>query len=675
MTRFLGTAAVSAAFLLAAAGLIAGMLGARRRSERLVGIARGAAYANFILLFSATAAMVYALVTHDFSVSYVAQVGSRSTPLFFTIISLWSSLEGSILFWALVLAGFTAVATYLTQTRLGPLADYATATMHGVQFFFLLLLIGPANPFQPVFPVPADGPGPNALLQNHILMAVHPPLLYLGYVGMTVPFAFAIGALLSGKLDDTWIHETRRWTTTAWVFLSLAIIMGMWWSYEVLGWGGYWAWDPVENASFMPWLTATAFLHSVMVQERRNLLRVWNLSLIIATFTLTILGTFLTRSGILSSVHAFSEGPIGIYFLAFIALLLIVSLVLLTGRSTELRSDGGIDKPVSRETVFLINNLLLTAFTFTVLLGTLFPLIAEAVRGVKVSVGAPFFNKMTVPLCAALLFLVGVGPALPWRGASAEYLKKKLLPPFAALIVGLVLAVTLGARSIYAILAFAFASFALASNTQEFIDGARARRRAHGEAFGTALVRLVRSNNRRYGGYIAHIGVIAIALGITASSEFKVEKQATLRPGETMQIEDFTIRFDRVWGREEPQRFVVGADLTVFKGDRQAGRMDPRMNFYTSRGNEPVPTPAVRERPNADLYISLMSFERNGSNVTLSVIVEPMVAFIWAGGFIVAFGALIGVLKPRPRAIRRERVEAEARAEAEAGAEAGVVGV
>ncbi|MGQ0815749.1 MAG: heme lyase CcmF/NrfE family subunit [Gemmatimonadota bacterium] len=665
MTRLLGNLAVSAAFFLAIAGMIGGMIGARRRSERLVRVARFAAYSNFIFMLIANAAMIYALVTHDFSVSYVAQVGSRSTPLFFTVISLWSSLEGSILFWGLVLAGFTAAATYLTSTRLGPLADYATATMLAVQFFFCLLLVGPANPFQQVMPVPADGPGPNPLLQNHILMAVHPPLLYLGYVGMTVPFAFAIGALLSGKLDDTWIHETRRWTVTAWMFLSLAIIMGMWWSYEVLGWGGYWAWDPVENASFMPWLTATAFLHSVMVQERRNLLRVWNLTLIIATFTLTILGTFLTRSGILSSVHAFSEGPIGIYFLSFIAVIMVFSLVLLTGRSTELRSDGRIDNPVSRETIFLINNLLLTAFTFTVLLGTLFPLIAEAVRGVKVSVGAPFFNMMTVPLCASLLFLVGVGPALPWRGASSDYLKKRFIAPFAALLLGLALAVTAGARSPYAILAFAFASFALVTNLQEFVQGARARQRAHGERFGTALNRLVRGNNRRYGGYTAHIGVIMIALGIAASSEFQVEKQATLRPGETMQIENFTIRFDEVWGRQEPQRFVIGADLTVFKGDREIGKMDPRMNLYTSRGNEPVPTPAVRERPSGDLYVTLMSFQRDGSNVTLSVLVEPLVGFIWAGGFIVAFGALIGLMKPRKRvALRRAETETEAEPEA-----------
>ncbi len=659
MTRIIGLAAVTAAFLLAVYGCIAAIIGARRHHEGLLRSARAAVYANFGLLFIANAAMVYALVTHDFSVSYVAQVGSRTTPLFFTVISLWSSLEGSILFWGIVLTGYAASAVFLTQTRLGRLGDYATATMLGVQVFFFLLLIGPANPFGSVSPVPLDGPGPNPLLQNHILMAIHPPFLYMGYVGMTVPFAFAIGALLSGKLDDTWIRETRRWTMTAWLFLSLAIIMGMWWSYEVLGWGGYWAWDPVENASFMPWLTATAFLHSVMVQERRNLLKVWNLGLIVATFLLTILGTFLTRSGILSSVHAFSEGPIGSYFLAFIAVVLLLSLILLTGRSGELHSEGHLDNPVSRETTFLLNNLLLTAFMFTVLLGTLFPLVAEAVRGVKVSVGAPFFNRMTIPLCAALLFLVGVGPALPWRGASAEYLKKRLAIPTGALGLALALALVLGARSPYAVLAFAFAGFAFATNVQEFVQGANARRRAHGENFAVALQRLVANNNRRYGGYIAHIGVVLVALGVAASSEFRTEKQATLRPGESMQIKGYTLRFDRLWGREEPQRVVIGADVSVLQGDRKIGALDPRMNFYRAH-NEPVPTPAVRSRPNGDLYTNLMSFERDGSSATLTVLVEPLVGWIWVGGFVVALGAAVGLMRPRRRSVRAlEAPEAE----------------
>lgn len=381
------------------------------------------------------------------------------------------------------------------------------------------------------------------------------------------------------------------------------------------------------------------------------MLRVWNLSLIVATFLLTILGTFLTRSGVLSSVHAFSEGPIGKFFLGFIAIVLVFSLILLMGRSEELRTSGKIDNPVSRETVFLINNLLLTAFTFTVLLGTLFPLVAEAVRGVKVSVGAPFFNKMTVPLCAALLFMVGVGPALPWRGGDKEALKKKFVTPTVFAVAGGLIAVLMGARSVYGVLAFMFAAFAAGTNGQEFWQGTRARMRAHGENFVTGLTRLVRSNTRRYGGYVAHIGVIVMTFGIAASSVFKTEREATLRPGDTMQIKNYTLRFDKVWGREEPHRVVIGADVTVLKGTREVGKLDPRTNFYRAR-NEPVPTPSVRERFLGDLYANLMSFERDGSSATFHVYYQPLVGWIWAGGFIIAFGALIGLTRPRKRAGR-----------------------
>jgi cytochrome c-type biogenesis protein CcmF len=658
LTRILGLTATTVALALALYGIVAAVMGVRQRKPELVRSARSAAYANFVLLALANFAMVYALVTHDFSVSYVAQVGSRATPLFFTIISLWSSLEGSILFWGLVLSAYTAAAVFFTRDRFGALGSYATAVMLGVGAFFYLLLVGPANPFRAMMPIPPDGPGPNPLLQNHPLMAVHPPLLYFGYVGMTVPFAFAAGALISGRLDDTWIRVTRRWTVTAWMFLSLAIIAGMWWSYAVLGWGGYWAWDPVENASFMPWLTATAFLHSVMVQERRDMLKVWNLNLIVCTFLLTILGTFLTRSGVLSSVHAFADGPIGWYFLSFIAVTLLFSFVLLMGRSTELHTQGKFDQPVARETAFLLNNLLFTAFMFTVLLGTLFPLVAEAARGVKVSVGEPFYNKMTLPLCAALLFLVGVGPVLPWRGIETSTLLRRLVMPASALVVAGGVALMLGTRNVFAILAFGFGAFALACNVGEFVTGVRARRRAHGEGVAQALGRLIAGNNRRYGGYIAHIGVVAVAMGIAGSSAFKREKEATLKPGQTMTLGKYTVRFDGLTAREEPHRFVVGATLGVLRGTREVAKLEPKLNYYQTR-QEPITTPAVRSRVSNDLYINLLAFEENGAHATLHVLIEPLVSWIWAGGLIVALGAFIGVLplqrKRRVTRITRER--------------------
>ncbi|MEN8374450.1 MAG: heme lyase CcmF/NrfE family subunit [Gemmatimonadota bacterium] len=650
MIRILGHSSIVAALLVAGYGVAAAVGGVRRGRADLLSSARVATYATFALLLAANLAMVYALVTHDFSVGYVAQVGNRSTPLFYTVISLWGALEGSILFWGLVLAGYSAAVVFLNRDRHGSLVPYATATLLVIGIFFYLLLLGPADPFTLVDPVPADGPGPNPLLQNHILMGIHPPLLYLGYVGLSVPFAFAIGALLSGRVEDgAWLRLTRRWTIAAWAFLSLAIMAGMWWSYEVLGWGGYWAWDPVENASFLPWLTATAFLHSAMVEERRGLLRMWNLSLIVATFLLTIFGTFLTRSGIVASVHAFAEGEIGYWFLGFIAVCLVFSLALLLGRSAALRSEGRLGGVATRETVFLFNNLLLTVFTFTVLLGTVYPLVAEAFRGVKVSVGAPFFNRMTLPLIVALLFLLGVGPALPWRAATREELKERFRVPTIAAVAALAFAVLVGTRNPYAFAAFAFAGWAGATNLQEFWRGARARMRAHGEGPATALVRLVRSGGRRYGGYVAHLGILMMAVGIAASSVFRVETERTLRPGETLEIEGYTLRFDGVSAREEPRRFVVWADMALLDAAGEPREvLRPRLNFYRT-SDQPVTTPAVRERPHRDLYLVLMAFERDGSSVTIQALVQPLVVWIWIGGVVVALGALISLLTGRRR--------------------------
>ena len=586
--------------------------------------------------------MVFALVTHDFSVSYVAQVGSRATPLFYTIISLWGALEGSILFWAWVLALYSTLVVALNRQRAGTLVPYAAMVLLIISLFFTILLVGPADPFRLIFPVPPDGPGPNPLLQNHILMGVHPPLLYLGYVGMSVPFAFAVGALLSGEAESNdWIRLTRNWTVLTWGFLSAAIIAGMWWSYEVLGWGGYWAWDPVENASFLPWLTATAFLHSAMVQERRSMLRLWNINLVVGTFVLTILGTFLTRSGIISSVHAFTTGTIGYYFLAFIALVLLANLILVAGTSDKLRTTGHLDSAASRETVFLLNNLFLTAFMFTVLVGTLFPLVAEAIRGVKVSVGGPFFDRMTLPMIAALLFLMGVGPALPWKSASRDELRAKLIPPLAGAVVLAVVAIAIGIRNFYGLLAFAFVGYSAAANLREFWIGAAARRNAHGESWPTALTRLVAGNRRRYGGYVAHLGVFLIALGVTASSSLRKENEATLKPGETLSVAGQTVRLRQVWGREEPQRSVVGATMEVLDGSRVVGTMEPRMNFYPM-SQQPVPTPDVRSGPLGDLYLNLMAVRPDGSTATVKAISEPLVPWIWFGGGVVVLGAALG---------------------------------
>ncbi len=616
-----------------------------------VALAYSAVYTNFLLITIATVAMVWALVAHDFSVSYVAQVGSKATPVFYTIISLWGALEGSILFWAWVLAMYAAVVVWINAQRPGNLVPYAATALLGISLFFGILLVGPADPFKPVYPVPLDGPGPNPLLQNHILMAVHPPLLYLGYVGMAVPFAFAVGAMLSGEvLTDDWITITRRWTLASWGLLSAAIIAGMWWSYEVLGWGGYWAWDPVENASFMPWLTATAFLHSVMVQERRGMLRLWNLNLVVGTFVLTILGTFLTRSGIISSVHAFTTGTIGYYFLAFIAVTLLAALALVAGTSGRLTSENRFDSAASRETVFLLNNLFLTAFMFTVLLGTLFPLVAESVRGVKVSVGEPFFNRMSLPMIVALLFLMGVGPAMPWKRIGMTELKAKLRAPLVGAIVMLVVAIAVGARNVYALVTFAFVGFSGAANKFEFWYGMRARHRAHGENYLIALLRLMAGNRRRYGGYVAHLGILTVALGIAASSTFRTETEATLKPGDSMTVSGHTVRLKQVWGREEVQRSVIGATLEIVQNGAVTGTIEPKMNFYPT-SQQPVPTPQVNSSFAGDLYANLQAFRPDGSSATVRLIYEPLVPWIWFGGMIVVFGSILSMLPARTRGV------------------------
>ena len=649
MTRLLAVDALWFALIVCViGGIVAPIAIARgKRLHQWVTVAQGAVYANFALVTVAAASMMWALARHDFSISYVAQVGSRATPLFYTVISLWGALEGSILFWAWVLALYSVGVVWTNRHRPGLLVPYASAALLAIALFFHILLVGPANPFHLVSPVPLDGPGPNPLLQNHILMAVHPPLLYLGYVGMSVPFAFAVGAVLSGDVtNDDWIRITRRWTITAWALLTAAIIAGMWWSYEVLGWGGYWAWDPVENASFIPWLTATAFLHSVMVQERRDMLRLWNLNLVVGTFVLTILGTFLTRSGIISSVHAFTQGTIGYYFLAFIAIVLVGSLMMVAGNSDKLSAPGQLDSALSRETVILLNNLLLTVFMFTVLIGTLFPLVAEAVRGVKVSVGEPFFNRMTLPVMVALLFLMGVGPALPWKRGNAADLKRKMLPGLTVAVLLAIIVVVAGAKSPYAVLAFAFGGFGATLNIQEFVVGARARIVAHGEGVATALYRLIVGNRRRYGGYVAHLGLFVAAAGISASSAFRTEAEATLKPGESLTVGKTTARLKDVWGRDEPQRSVIGATVELVRNGTVYASLSPRMNFYPT-SEAPIPTPDVRSTPLGDTYMNLMSFKQDGSSATIKVILEPLVPWIWMGGGIIVLGAIVSAWPSR----------------------------
>ncbi len=670
MLSALGYASAIAALLGAAIMTIAGFRAglARSGTEATAALARRASYFAFFAMCGAMLVMEIALLTHDFSVEYVARVGSRETPAYYTAISLWSSLDGSILFWGWILAGYAALFAF---TRRGEFAAFrgspagprglaaplrmtplVTAVIGIVGLFFFGLLVGPANPFGLVSPAPANGPGPNPLLQNHPLMGLHPPMLYLGFVGMTVPFAFAIAGLLMGNLEAKWLRDARRWTIGSWAFLTMGIVGGGWWSYEVLGWGGAWAWDPVENASFLPWLTATAFLHSAMVQERRGMLKTWNLTLMISTFLLTLFGTFLTRSGIIDSVHAFTEGVIGPLFLGFIAFVAIGSLALIGWRSDRLHAPGEIESPLSRESAFIVNNLLLVGFTFTVLLGTMFPLVVEAVRGDRISVGAPYFDMVASPIGLALLFLMGIGPVLPWRRTTGEKLRRSLRWPAISGILAGGIALALGLRRVYPVLTIAAAAFVLATIAEEFGRGISARRRIAGRPVAGALLDLFVRNGRRYGGYVVHVGVVVIALAISVSWNWKTEREATLEAGERVAVEDYEVEFVGLRGFEEPRRFVVEATFRAYRNGRPIGEQRPKMNFYQG-GQQPIATPAVRSSLTSDLYLTLMSFdEEEGRHATVRAIVNPGIAWLWIGGMIMGLGALIAIWPRRGGRVR-----------------------
>jgi len=656
MISTLGRFSLALALAIALYGVIVSILGARRRSPSLVASGRGAVFAVFGLATFAILLMEAALVGRDFSLQFVARNGSRGTPLFYTVIALWSALEGSILLWIWILALMSLLVVLIEGKRNREMLPYVTAILLSVSAFFLFLAAFPANPFTAIFPPPADGRGPNPLLQNHPLMAIHPPCLYAGYVGWSVPYAFAMAALITGRLGGEWIRTVRRWSIVAWGFLTVGVILGGWWSYAVLGWGGYWAWDPVENASLLPWLTGTAFLHTVMVQERRKMLKVWNLALIITTFSLTIFGTFLTRSGILSSVHAFSESTIGPLFLAFIGVILLVSFGFLVYRSDGLQAEGDLDSLVSRESAFLMNNLLLLGFAFAVFLGTLFPLLSEAVRGVKVSVGEPFFNAVNVPIGLVLIFLMAIGPLIAWRRASLESLRRTFTTPLLLAFLGTGVSSFLGVRGLYPLLAFALATFAAATVIQEFVRGTVTRRRMTGEGYLVALSNLTRRSQRRYGGLIVHLGVVLVVIGVTASTVFRQEKEVTLQRGESLHLGRYQVRFDELTAWQEPHRFVVQGTFTVFNGIHKVSQMRPSKRFYSSE-QQPIGSVDVRSTPREDLYLILSSFERDGDSATLKVLIRPLVMWIWLGGAVMALGALVAIWPDRRRVLAAEPVK------------------
>ena len=633
----LGTAGDVLGLVASVCAVVTIAVGLVRRRPELVRLARIYTVLVVIAAVVSVFAMERALLTHDFTVKFVADNGSVNTPLLFTVAGLWSALEGSILLWVLFLSGYTFAVGQKFRRRLDdPLVGWALLTMFVVCVFFFGLLMGPANPFRSFSPAPGfNGPGPNPLLQDNTLMAIHPPMLYLGYVGFTVPFAFAIAALVTGRVGEGWLVETRRWTLVAWGFLSVGIVLGAWWSYQVLGWGGYWAWDPVENASFLPWLTGTAYLHSVMVQERRGMLRVWNLSLLCATFALTILGTFLTRSGVIQSVHAFTQSTIGPAILTFFGLVVAVTIGLIAWRGDRLRSPGRIDSPLSREGAFLANNVLFAAFAFVVLLGTVFPLIVEALNNSQISVGSPYFNRMTLPIAIALLFLMAVAPVLPWRKASGELLRHRLLWPAwigtAAVMVG----VLAGQRGFAPLVVFGLAGFAAGSAGRQLVLATR-RQGWRG------LV------GRANGGMIVHIGVVLIAVAFAASASNVRQTELTLRPGQTAHFDGHSITYERLSIKVDPNKIQTTAVVRVDgNGPYGPGIAAFRQPDGTTN---PVGTPSMYTTPRGDVALSLLAVPNpKSTTVTLRVTSQPLVMWLWVGGGIIALGTALAAFPGRHR--------------------------
>lgn len=664
MNATLGRLLILGSLLVSTTGAILAYAAGAKRSREGLKWAQRFAYLFSAMMIGATLVMEIALVTHDFSVSYVAHVGSLQTPLWVTIVSLWSSLEGSILFWGCVLGLYIAIATFLTRNDHEEYMAYSIGTWLACAAFFSFLIAGPANPFLTVPFPPQDGPGPNPLLQNHVLMIIHPPFLYLGYVGMTIPFGFAIAALLRGRLGVSFLRPMRTALMIPWITLTIAIMLGGWWAYEVLGWGGYWAWDPVENASLLPWLTATAALHSAVVMERRGILKGWTITLIQASFLLTILGTFMTRSGVFNSVHSFTQSSIGPTILVFLAAVLIGSIALLALRIDSLEAEGQIEGAVSREGMFLLNNLLFVLFTFTVLIGTVFPLVVEALKGKQMSVGRPYFDSMVVPVGAALIFLLGVGPALPWGRASKEQLKKSLLPPLAGAAILAIAGYVLGARNPWTLITLAFGGYAAQVTLVEMWRPV-VQRMKRGESILTATVQAqFNRGRRRFASYLIHTGALLVIIAIAVSSTTRTQREINLPKGQSATIGAYTVTFLGTDIRQEPHRVATVARIAVTKNGKPVEVLEPRMNQYQSM-REPIGTPAVHSTITGDLYVSIQNLDGNGENAGLLLLITPMVGWIWGAVLLMGLGGVISIIPMR----RTATVESTATATASAGRE------
>jgi cytochrome c-type biogenesis protein CcmF len=693
-----GPALLALALALEGYGIGASAFGARTRRPQWVESGRRATYALTGVLTLTFAILVVAFLRSDFRLAVVAEHSSTTTPAFYRAAAAWSAQEGSLLLWVWLLSVWSSLALLVTRGRMREVVPWAQAVLLGFAAFFTVLLLGPADPFARLATVPQEGLGLNPLLR-HPSMMIHPPLLYSGYTLFTVPFAFAVGGLVARRLDAEWIRAIRRFAPAAWLCLGFGILLGARWSYAELGWGGYWAWDPVENASLMPWLTGTALLHSIMVQERRGTLKAWNVSLVLATGVLAILGTFLVRSGILASIHAFGASTLGLWFLAFIGLLVAGSIALVAGRRDLLGAQPRIASPLSRETAFLLNNMVLVGLCFVIFWGTFFPLISEALTGTKASVGPPWFERTATPLALVLVLLSGIGPALAWGRFSPARLGRTLAVPLAAAAVAAaVLAVAGVARRPLALAMFCAAAFTVAAVAQEGWSGARVRRALTGDALPVALLSLVARNRRRWGGYVVHVGVALLLVGVAASSSFQHVSQVRMRPGDSARVGGYDIRYVRPTSALGAEKITLGTVLEVSRGGRHVATLLPRRNYYPSLddarlgrigrffggdatselgldagltrdvwtaaqpdlgGLAGMIRAADRRFPRADAAVEgfvvatvVQRWLRGAPPVDFRLIVSPLVGWIWIGGVIVVGGALVG-LWPAPRRARR----------------------
>jgi cytochrome c-type biogenesis protein CcmF len=647
----LGRAALVVTLGLSVYALVAGAAAARLGRRRLALSAQNALVAAFVSTLVASAVLLAALVRHDFSFAYVARTTSEALPTGYTISAFWGGQEGSLLLWLLVLTGFGAAAVRLNRGWARSLVVWVVPVFASVSVFFSFLLVAVASPFV-TQPAPPDGAGMTPSLQNPYMLA-HPPLLYLGYVGLTVPFAFAIGALLSGQLDERWLVATRRFTLFAWAALGIGQLLGAHWAYVEVGWGGYYAWDPVENAALMPWLAATAFLHSVMIQERRGMLRIWNVLLVILAFSLSLFGTFLTRSGVVNSIHSFTQSSIGPWFLAFIALTVAVSLAVVFWRLPQLRSPTKLESPISREAAFLYNNLLLLALCLTILWGVVYPMLSEAVRGESVVLGRSYYDFFLRVFGLPLLLLMGIGPLVAWRKASLRTLLTTFRWPTAvALGTGIVLLLLGAGSSIPGLVAYTFSAFVTATIVLEFARGTRARKALGAATWPGAFTSLVARNRRRYGGYVVHAAVVLLAVGIAGSSAFDSVAEAKLARGQSMQVGDYTLVYHSLDERQVSNATEIRATLGITRGDRDLGTLEAGKNAYTIEQQVSNEVGIRSDRlTGEDLFVIAEQIDADGS-VYFRVFVKPLVNLIWVAGLVFLLGSVIA-LWPDAREQRR----------------------